>query len=222
MKQNFHPLRQCVCLQKGETQMRIRPVPFIILGVFCALAILTSNAQASFAEPFSTSQAFHNMRNHRSKTEQTNRLKAIEAYFRKKNPKISSQNISFYAQLIEESAAQYGLDPFLVASIMVKESTVKEKAVSKGNYGLMQVNWKANRPWIIKTFPVRSTKELLSPSNNVRIGSHILASNIKKCKGDVDKGLDRYRGRPLASYRNSVHKHYMGISEIFRKLQAST
>ncbi len=201
--------------------MRIRSVP-LTLGALCALIMLTFSAQTAFSEPFSTSQAFQIMRNHRSKTEQTNRLKAIEAYLRKKNPKIPPQKSSLYANLIEDCASRYDLDPFLVASVLVKESTAREKAVSKGNYGLMQINWKANKPWIVKTFPIQSTKELMTPSNNVRIGAHILAANIKKCRGDVDRGLDRYRGRPLASYRNSVHQHYLGISEIFRKLQANT
>jgi soluble lytic murein transglycosylase-like protein len=105
---------------------------------------------------------------------------------------------------------------------MVKESTIKEKAASKGNYGLMQINWNANRPWIVKTFPIRSKTDLIVPSNNVRVGAHILAANIRKSKGDVDKGLDRYRGRSLASYRNSVHSHYIAISQIFRRLQPTT
>ncbi|MGI6784433.1 MAG: transglycosylase SLT domain-containing protein [Aminivibrio sp.] len=198
--------------------MRKKSVSFA-LGIFCAILIaITFNAQTAFSQPFSNSQAFHNMQNHRSKTDQAKRLKAIETYFRKKNPKIPLKNISYYAQLVEDCSARYNLDPFLVASVMVKESTIKEKAVSKGNYGLMQINWKANRPWIVKNYPIRSTKELLTPSYNVSIGTHILAANIKKCKGDVDRGLDRYRGRSLASYRNSIHQHYQGISEIFRRL----
>jgi hypothetical protein len=82
----------------------------------------------------------------------------------------------------------------------------------------MQINWNANRPWIVKTFPIKTKKQLMVPENNIRVGVHILAANIKKSKGSVDKGLDRYRGRSLASYRNSVHAHYLAIARIFKKL----
>jgi soluble lytic murein transglycosylase-like protein len=217
----FHPLRQGSLLQKGEIQVKIKP-RFFISGLLIVLFALTMNPEAAFPKPFSTSRAFHTMRNYQSINEQANRLKAIETYFKRKNPKVPSKNISYYARLIEDCAAHYNIDPFLVASIMVKESTIKEKAVSRGNYGLMQINWRANRPWIVKTFPIKSTKELMTPANNVRVGAHILAANIKKCKGDVDKGLDRYRGRSLSSYRNSIHKHYEGISNIFTKLNSNT
>jgi len=200
--------------------MRIRLAPCIL--VLSALLFFTVDVRHAFSAPFSTSREFHTMQRYRSKKDQRNRLKAIETYFMRKNPKVSPKNISHYARLIEDYSAQYNLDPFLVASVMVKESTIKEKAVSKGNYGLMQINWNANRPWIIKTFPIRSKADLIIPSNNVRIGAHILAANIRKCKGDVDKGLDRYRGRSLASYRNSIHSHYLAISQIFRRLQPTT
>lgn len=200
--------------------MRIRLVPcFILLAAFL---FLTADVKNAFAAPFSTSQEFHIMQRHRSKKDQRNRVKAIETYFVRKNPRVSQRNAAQYAQLIEEYASQYNLDPFLVASIMVKESTVKEKAVSKGNYGLMQINWSANRPWIVKTFSIRSTADLIVPSNNIRVGTYILASNIKKSRGDVDRGLDRYRGRSLASYRNSIHDHYLLITRIFQRLQPMT
>ncbi|MBL3539215.1 transglycosylase SLT domain-containing protein [Aminivibrio sp.] len=200
--------------------MRIRLAPCILL--LTALLFFTVDVRYAFSAPFSTSQEFHTMQRFRSKKDQRNRIKAIETYFMRKNPKVPPKNVSYYARLIEDYSAQYNLDPFLVASVMVKESTIKEKAVSKGNYGLMQINWNANRPWIIRTFPVRSKADLIIPSNNVRIGTHILAENIKKCKGDVDLGLDRYRGRSLASYRNSIHSHYIAISQIFRRLQPTT
>ena len=154
-----------------------------------------------------------------SRQDQVIRQNAIVNYFKRKNSKIPSQTLTQYAQLIDAVSAKYKLDPFLIAAIMVKESTMREKAVSKGNYGLMQINWNANKSWITKTFPIRSKQDLLVPTNNVKIGAHILAANIRKTGGDVDKGLDRYRGRSLPSYRNSVHNHYRAMTEIYRKLK---
>ena len=173
--------------------------------------------QPALAAPFSTSREYHAMLSGRTSRDQRKRTYAIESYFRRVNPRLSAANASRYAGLIEKYSQHYKVDPFLVAAILVKESTVKSNAVSKGNYGLMQVNWKANGPWIRKTFPVRTTKQLLEPENNIRIGVHILASNIQRAGGDVDKGLDRYRGRSLASYRNSVLRNYSAIYTLFAR-----
>ncbi len=200
--------------------MRNRTLSCIVLVL--AFLFLSSIEKAASAAPFSNSPEFHFMQRCRSKRDERNRLKTIETYFSRKNPRVSPQNVQRYARLIDEYSARYDIDPFLVASVVVKESTVKEKAVSKGNYGLMQINWKANRPWIVKQLSIRSTKELLIPENNIRLGTTILSSNIKKSRGDVDKGLDRYRGRPLASYRKSVLDHYMAMAKIFRQLQPAS
>jgi len=186
--------------------------------VLAAILLVTVKATPSFSAPFSSCREYRAMQRHLTKKYQAKRLKALEIYFTRKNPKVSQKKISRYANLIDQYSSQYGLDPFLVAGVMMKESTVKENAVSKGNYGLMQINWNANRPWIVKTFPIKTKKQLMVPENNIRVGVHILAANIKKSKGSVDKGLDRYRGRSLASYRNSVHAHYLAIARIFKKL----
>lgn len=189
--------------------------------VFCFLISLIFStffeARPALAAPFSTSREYHAMLSGRSSRDQRKRSQAIESYFRKANPRLSAANASRYAGLIEKYAQHYKVDPFLVAAILVKESTVKANAVSKGNYGLMQINWKANGSWIRKTFPVRSTQQLLDPENNIRIGVHILASNIQRAGGDVDKGLDRYRGRSLPSYRNSVMRNYSAIYTLFAR-----
>jgi soluble lytic murein transglycosylase-like protein len=184
---------------------------------FLIFSFFLSEVKPVLAAPFTSSREYQSMQNSRSPRDQHNKTRAIESYFRRVNPRLSAANASRYAGMIEKYAAHYKLDPFLVAAILVKESTVKPNAVSKGNYGLMQINWKANGPWIRKTFPVRNTKQLLEPENNIRIGAHILAANIQRAKGDVDKGLDRYRGRSLASYRNSVMRHYSSICDIFRR-----
>lgn len=200
--------------------MKIRTLSSILLVL--TLLFFSSTERIAWAAPFSSSPEFRFMQRYRTRRDQRNRLKTIETYFTRKNPHVSPPNIQHYAKLIEEYSARYDLDPFLVASVLVKESTVKEKAVSKGNYGLMQINWKANKPWIVKSLQVRSPKDLLIPENNIRLGATILSAKIKKSGGDVDKGLDKYRGRPLASYRNSVLGHYTEMARIFRQLQPAS
>ena len=200
--------------------MKIRTLSSIFLVL--TLLFFSSTERIAWAAPFSSSPEFRFMQRYRTRRDQRSRLKTIETYFSRKNPRVSLRNVQHYAKLIEEYSARYDLDPFLVASILVKESTVKEKAVSRGNYGLMQINWKANKPWIVKSLPVRSPKDLLIPENNIRLGATILSAKIKKSGGDVDKGLDKYRGRSLASYRNSVLGHYIEMARIFRQLQPAS
>lgn len=190
--------------------------------VFHVIAVFPAVTAKAYAAPFSSSGEHQAMQRFRTRRDQQNRIKAISAYFRQKNPRIPPQKAAAYAQLIEEHTSRYNLDPFLAAAVLVKESTGKERAVSKGNYGLMQVNWTANRPWIVRTFPVRNTGELLVPENNILLGVHILSSGIGKSRGDIDGGLDRYRGRSLVSYRNEVHRHYRGIFRIFTELRKAS
>ena len=146
-----------------------RSMPRLLLAV--SLLFSPLGLQGALAAPFDTSTAYRSMQNHQSKNDLPYKTQAIEAYFLRKNPGVSKTNAAQYARLVEKWSSHYALDPFLVASILVKESTVKVQAVSKGNYGLMQINWKANGPWIVKTFPIRSTKELMEPSNNIRMGA---------------------------------------------------
>ena len=193
--------------------MRTRFFLGLCLSIF--LIFPPSEVRQAVAAPFMTSREYHAMQNSRSTREQNRRVQAIAYYFRRVNPRVSAANATRYAELIEKCAQSSKLDPFLVAAILVKESTVKPNAVSKGNYGLMQINWKANSPWIRKTFPVKTKQQLLEPENNIRIGARILASNIQRANGDVDKGLDRYRGRSLVSYRNTVLQHYSAIYALF-------
>ncbi len=173
--------------------------------------------QRATAAPFAGSPEYRSMEGYRSAKDQQKRVQAIESYFRRVSPKVTAANASLYAGYIERYSQQYKVDPFLVAAILVKESTVKANAVSRGNYGLMQINWKANGPWIRRTFSISDKNQVLSPDNNIRIGTCIIASKIRDTRGDVDKALDRYRGRSLLSYRNGVMKHYQAIYGLFSR-----
>lgn len=190
------------------------------INVVCTLLLLSlfsPGMQRATAAPFANSSEYRSMEGYRTAKDQQKRVQAIESYFRRVSPKVTAANASLYAGYIERYAQQYKVDPFLVAAILVKESTVKANAVSKGNYGLMQINWKANGPWIRRTFSISDKNQVLSPENNIRIGTCIIASKIRDARGDVDKALDRYRGRSLLSYRNGVMKHYQAIYSLFSR-----
>ena len=79
--------------------------------------------------------------------------------------------------IVLEAGKKYSVDPKIIAAIIVVESSARPKAVSKGgDYGLMQIRWKVHKRDIQRRFPsVKTAEDLLSPYNNVMIGTEILA-----------------------------------------------
>ncbi len=108
------------------------------------------------------------------------------------------ENIRQWCDLIEKYSSQYGVDPNLVASVMLQESGGNANAVSKsGAIGLLQVMPSdgiaagfqcingpcfASRP---------STQELTNPDFNIDYGVRMLAGLIQKY-GDVREALRAY------------------------------
>jgi len=82
-----------------------------------------------------------------------------------------------YPELIEKYAAEYELDPYLVAAVIHVESSNDPQAVSKsGALGLMQVMPKTGE-WIADKLDISPfTEELLTePALNIRMGCWYLA-----------------------------------------------
>jgi hypothetical protein len=89
-----------------------------------------------------------------------------------------------YAPIIARAAIDHGLEPRIVAGVIVVESSCNPLAVSPvGAIGLMQIN---QRVW------KHSRRELQDPEANIRIGTRILADYIRP-RG-VRAGLVRYNG----------------------------
>lgn len=93
--------------------------------------------------------------------------------------------------LILEKASHYGIDPDLVAAVMMVESGGDPNAVSRsGAIGLMQV-----MPYDAERFPSRpAAEDLFDPAFNIEWGVRILAEEIAWAGGDVSKGLMAYYG----------------------------
>lgn len=101
-----------------------------------------------------------------------------------------------YRQSIEQRAAQYSLDPLLVAAVVRTESKFNPVAVSrKGARGLMQVmpstgEWAADRLKI----PDFSADRLFDPDLNLWIGTWYLDRLRRDFGGDVILALAAYNG----------------------------
>jgi hypothetical protein len=191
-----------------------------LIMVLAALlfVLLTFSSAFAYTHVVHSSSCYKYMQKHRGSGEKSKRIKAIQQYFCIKNPKLASKTARTYAILVERRSRKDKLDPFLVASIIVKESTVNRLANSGRSYGLMQVNWNANKSWIKKVFPkVRSRKDLYRSAKNIDVGCYILKKALERSGGNVDRALDRYRGKSLISYRKKVLAHYCSIVKLFRK-----
>ncbi|MBQ9904445.1 MAG: transglycosylase SLT domain-containing protein [Synergistaceae bacterium] len=122
------------------------------------------------------------------------RSRNIYALFTRVNPKLSGASAKKYAEIIIEAAEKYKLNPYVIAAIIVHESTVNNKAVSKGgDYGLMQVRWKVHEKAVKQRFPsVKNSKGMFDARVNIFFGTEIFYDCVKKSGGDVGKGLLRY------------------------------
>jgi len=120
-----------------------------------------------------------------------------------------------WCAVIENSARQNGLEPKLVAAVILQESVGDPQAVSRsGAIGLMQVMPRdgqaaafmcvngpcfADRP---------SMQELFNPQFNVAYGSQLLAGLIQT-NGSVREGLRAYGPRDSGyTYADIVLQHY--------------
>ena len=115
--------------------------------------------------------------------------------FTDKNPKLESGTAKKYVDILMEAAKKYKQDPYIIASIIVHESTVNNKAVSKGgDYGLMQVRYKVHEKAIKKEYPkVKKASDMFDAKTNIFFGTRIFSECAAKSK-DLRGALLRYTG----------------------------
>lgn len=123
-----------------------------------------------------------------------NRARNIYALFTKANPKLDPVNAKKYAEIVIEAAEKFKQDSYVIAAIIVHESTVNSKALSKGgDYGLMQVRWKVHEKAIKQRFPkVKKAADMFDARSNIMFGTEIFSDCMRKADNDVAKGLMRY------------------------------
>ena len=119
----------------------------------------------------------------------------IYQLFTKANPKLSAATAKNYADIVIQAGKKYKQDPYVIAAMIVHESTVNYKAVSKGgDYGLMQVRWRIHEKAIKKEYPkVRKAADFFDPKTNIFFGTRILSECAAKSK-NLHGALLRYSG----------------------------
>ena len=161
-------------------QPKISTVKMIAAFLLIILLILLANNQqrASGAELISADVA---------------KVQVISELFIRYNKSLSRQKITELADLVLRAGEKFRTDPFIIASISVRESGARPEAVSKGgDYGLMQVRWRVHQDSIKRRYPqVKEAADLLRPEVNIFFGTEIFAEYHAK-KSDLEGALLRY------------------------------
>lgn len=83
-----------------------------------------------------------------------------------------------YAKLLIKNGSKHGLDPYLLAALIHKESKWNPRAVSQQNYGLMQLR-------VSKTIHARylgREQKFFNPALNIKLGARLLSMWRKYCQ----------------------------------------
>jgi soluble lytic murein transglycosylase-like protein len=120
--------------------------------------------------------------------------KSIASLLRKYNKKLNNQEAYNYAIFIIQASEKFGQNPFVIASMVVTESSARYDAVSKGgDYGLMQVRWRVHGKKIKSKYPhIAKAKDMLNPKNNLLVGTEIFSTYHATAKKDVRQALMYY------------------------------
>ncbi len=188
---------------------------FFILYMLCPqFEGLTAAPQKAISDKIS--QQAHAKKLRRAEAE------AAAYLFRYYNNKLSQQKADSYARYVIEASVRFNVEPGLIASIIIKESTAKENARSKYACGLMQVYWRMHRKAIMEDFPhIRNEKSLMEPRNNIMVGTWLFARYMASCKGNVEQALHRYLGSQSDRYVELVMSYRQRFTERVNMLMRS-
>ena len=121
-------------------------------------------------------------------------IRSIAELFCRYNKKLTSKQARQYAEYILQAGNKFGQDPFVLAAMVVHESSANASAVSRGgDYGLMQVRWSVHKKRIMKEYPsVKKAKDFLDPKINILMGTEIFTEYRASVGPDLRAGLLRY------------------------------
>lgn len=93
-----------------------------------------------------------------------------------------------YSALVASHAAAHGLPPSLVHRVIMRESRYNPRAVSKGNYGMMQIRLGTARAMGYRG----DASGLLDPNTNMTYAVKYLAGAYRAAGGNADRAVALY------------------------------
>lgn len=108
-----------------------------------------------------------------------------------------------FRAMVEREAAEWGLDPFLMAALIRQESAFWERAVSSaGAVGLMQVMPATGKNLARQVGPEGFHPAFLKvPDVNLHLGSAYLSAMLRRYDGDIPIVLSAYNAGPTRASR---------------------
>ncbi|MBR0233940.1 MAG: transglycosylase SLT domain-containing protein [Synergistaceae bacterium] len=147
-----------------------------------------------------------------SEAKTASKIKNISEYFVKVNPSLKAKTAANYANIIISACEKHKQDPYVIAAIIVNESTVNHKAIGGGNYGLMQINWKAHSAALKKEYKIKKAKQLFDARINILYGTKVFAYCMSKANNVLRGALMRYSG--------GNEKHATKVLATLKEIQA--
>lgn len=119
------------------------------------------------------------------------------------NPRLPTSIAKEYAKHVVSAANYFKVDPFLVAAVMIKESTANFMSASSSSCGLMQIHWEVHKEWLKVKFGIKSKRDIYDPKTNIYAGAMLLSGYLTK-EGSVEGALARYLGATSREYAGFV------------------
>ena len=143
------------------------------------------------------------------------RKQSIAALFQQYNKKLDSEKACDYAEFIMQACEQFKQDPFVIAAMIVNESSARHDAMSNaGDYGLMQVRWRVHQKKIRKKYPqIEEADDMFDPKYNVLVGTEIFSTYYATAKQDI-------RGT-LMYYTAGNERHAEKVMAVVSRLEKS-
>ena len=147
------------------------------------------------------------------------KVDAISHVFQQHNKKLDDATANEYASLIENTSEKFGEDPFIIAALVVVESSVKHDALSSGgDFGLMQVRWKVHKNRLIRQYPtIKTEMDMFKPKENIIAGTEIFSNYRKSADGDIERALVAYSGGS-STHWGKVNKVASQIREKYKEI----
>jgi hypothetical protein len=111
---------------------------------------------------------------------------------------------------IKQAKEKYQVSDKLILSVMDTESKFRQRVVNRGGcgFGLMQVCLRVH----MDKFDKLKSKDHLSVTSNVLVGTEILKNCLDKKKGNINKALACYNGGGDKMYVTKVRTALAGIN----------
>lgn len=181
----------------------------LVLGGFTGLVLLPA--------PHAVVPIRHDMQAIAAR-ERTVDMKVLTGHLSKKYKRPEAE-VRDIVSLAFREASKHSISPLLVLAIIEQESSLSPTAGSfYGALGLMQVVPRFHKEKMAKPHQPES---LFRPSENIRVGTAIVAEYLRKANGNLEKALRYYSGN-ATQYFVKVERNRAKLAQVLHRSRKAT